>query len=126
MLSGLIQRLPMQPRAVLGEAAKEYAGDGRRCFQLANDGIDRDGGGAIGWKTIDAGGDGGKRDGRQAVRLAQLYGAAVTRRERLVLAFAAAVPDRSDGMNDMPRRKPVAMGDLGVAGFAALQRAAFG
>jgi hypothetical protein len=29
-------------------------------------------------------------------------------------------------MNDMPRRKPVAMGDLGVAGLAATKRAAFG
>jgi hypothetical protein len=29
-------------------------------------------------------------------------------------------------MNDMPRRKLVALGDLGVAGFAAMKRAAFG
>jgi hypothetical protein len=58
--------------------------------------------------------------------LAQLHGAAVTGRQRLVLAFAAALPDRADGMNDIPRRKPVAMGDLGVAGLAATKRAAFG
>ena len=58
--------------------------------------------------------------------LAQLHCAAVTRRQRLVLAFAATLPDRADGMNDMPRRKPVAMGDLGVAGLAATKRAAFG
>jgi hypothetical protein len=58
--------------------------------------------------------------------LAQLQCAAVTRRQRLVLAFAATVPDRADGMNDMPRRKPVARGDLGVAGLAACKRAAFG
>jgi hypothetical protein len=58
--------------------------------------------------------------------LAQLHGAAVTRRERLVFAFAATLPDRADGMNDMPRRKPVTMGDLGVARLAATKRAAFG
>jgi hypothetical protein len=58
--------------------------------------------------------------------LAQLHGAAITGRERLVFAFAAALPDRADGMNDIPRRKPVAMGDLGVAGVAAAKCAAFG
>jgi hypothetical protein len=60
------------------------------------------------------------------VRLAQLHRAAVTRRERLILAFAAALPDRADGMNDMLCRKPVAMGDLGAAGRATAKRAAFG
>jgi hypothetical protein len=60
------------------------------------------------------------------VRLAELHGAAITGRQRLVFASTAAVPDRSDGMNDMPRRKLVALGDLGVAGFAAMKRAAFG
>jgi hypothetical protein len=36
------------------------------------------------------------------------------------------VPDRSNGMNDMPCRQPVAQSDLGAAGFAAMKRAAFG
>ena len=58
--------------------------------------------------------------------LTKLHGAAIARGQRLVLAFAAAVPDRPDGMNDMPRRKPVALGDFGIAGFAAMKRAAFG
>jgi hypothetical protein len=60
------------------------------------------------------------------VRLAQLQRAAITRRQRLVLAFAAAMPDRADGMNDMPRRQTITLGDLGVAGCAAAKRAAFG
>jgi hypothetical protein len=38
--------------------------------------------------------------------------------------MAAAVPNRSDRMDDMPRRQPVAFGDLGIAGFAATKRAA--
>jgi hypothetical protein len=58
--------------------------------------------------------------------LAQLHGAAIAGGQRLILAFAAAVPDRPDGMNDMSRRKPVAFGDLGIAGRAAAERAAFG
>ena len=49
-----------------------------------------------------------------------------TRRKRLILAVAAAVPDRPDGVDHMPRRQPIALGDLGVAGLAAMQRAAFG
>ena len=38
----------------------------------------------------------------------------------------AAVPDRTDGMNHMPRRQPVSPGDFGAAGLAAMERAAFG
>jgi hypothetical protein len=60
------------------------------------------------------------------VGLTEFYDAAIARGQRLVFALAAAVPDRSDRMNDMPRRKPVTLGDLGVAGFAAMKRAAFG
>jgi hypothetical protein len=120
------ERLAMQPRAVFGEAAENDACDGRRGLQRADDGADRDISGTICRKAVDACGDGRKGDRCKAVRLAQLHGAAVTGRERLVLAFAAALPDRADGMNDVPRRKPVAMGDLGVAGLAATKGAAFG
>ena len=59
------------------------------------------------------------------MRLAQLHGATVTGRERIVLALAAAVPDRADGMNDMPRRKLVAQSNFSVAGCAATKCAAF-
>src|ERR1700710_2236439 len=113
----------MQPRAVLGEAAEDDVCDDRRSRQRVGHRIHSNPRGTIGWKTVDAGGDGGKRDGRKAVRLAQLHGAAVTRRERLVFAFTAALPDRADGMNDIPRRKPVTVGDLGVAGLAATKGA---
>ena len=116
----------MQPGALFGEAAENDVCDGRRRRQRVDHRIHSNPRGAVGWKTVDAGGDGGKRDGRKAVRLAQLHGAAVTRRQRLVFAFAAALPDRADGMNDIPRRKPVTVGDLGVAGLAATKRATFG
>jgi hypothetical protein len=35
------------------------------------------------------------------------------------------MPNRSDGMNDVPRRQPIPFGDFGVAGGAATKRAAF-
>ncbi|SDJ81905.1 hypothetical protein SAMN05444171_0640 [Bradyrhizobium lablabi] len=44
----------------------------------------------------------------------------------MILASVAAVPDRPDRMNHMFGRQPVALGDLGVAGGAAMQGAAFG
>jgi hypothetical protein len=123
---GLFQRLPVQPRAVVGEATKHDAADSWRCFQLADDGPDRDISGAIGRKTVDAGRDGRKGNRCQTVGLTEFYGAAIARGQRLVLALAAAMPDRSDRMNDMRRRKPVALRDLGFAGSAAIERAAFG
>jgi hypothetical protein len=123
-VSSLLQRFSMQPGALFGEAAENEVCDGRSGRQRVDHRIHGNPRGTIGWKTIDSGGDGSKGNRRQAVGLAQLHGAAVTRRQRLVLAFAAAVPDRSDGMNDMPRRKPVAMGDLGIAGLAAAKCAA--
>ena len=36
------------------------------------------------------------------------------------------MPDRADGMNHMPGRKPIPRSDFGVAGLAAMERAAFG
>ena len=36
------------------------------------------------------------------------------------------MPNRADGMNHMPRRQPITSGDLGAAGLAAIERAAFG
>lgn len=43
-----------------------------------------------------------------------------------VLALAAAVPDRTHGVNHMPRRQPISQGDFGAAGLATMERAAFG
>ncbi len=44
----------------------------------------------------------------------------------MILAGIAAAPDRTDGMDHMLGRQPVAFGDFGVAGCTAMQRAAFG
>jgi hypothetical protein len=116
----------MQPGAPFGEAAENDVCDGRRGRQRVDHRIHCNPGCALGRKGVDAGGDGGKGDRRQAVRLAQLQRPAIARRQRLVLAFAAAMPDRSDGMNDMRCGQTIALGDLGIAGRAAAKRAAFG
>src|SRR5450631_2484980 len=58
--------------------------------------------------------------------LAQFDGTCVARRQRLILALAAAVPDRAHGMDYMPRRQSIAQSDFGVAGLAAVKGAAFG
>ena len=52
--------------------------------------------------------------------------AAIAGGEQFILATAAAMPDRPDGMDHVPRRQPIAPGDLGVAGRAAIERAALG
>ena len=58
--------------------------------------------------------------------LAQPDGAVVTRRQQLIFAPVAAMPHRADGMNHMSCRQPISVGDLGAAGLAAIQGAAFG
>ena len=58
--------------------------------------------------------------------LAELDRAAIAGGEQFILARVAAVPDRTDGMDHMLRLEPIPAGDLGVAGRAAIQRAALG
>ena len=87
----------------------------------------RDPCGAVGGKTIDAGGD--RRESQRAERigLRQVRSRGDSRRPADASSPAvAAMPDRADGVNHMPRRQPITLGDLGVAGLAAMQRAAFG
>lgn len=58
--------------------------------------------------------------------LAEFDSAGVARGERPVFALASAVPHRTDGMNYMPCRQAITLGDLGVASLAAMERPAFG
>jgi hypothetical protein len=57
--------------------------------------------------------------------VAEFDGAGVAGGECSIFTLAAAVPDRTDSMNHMPRRQPITSGDLGVAGAAAVERPAF-
>jgi hypothetical protein len=57
--------------------------------------------------------------------MAQFACAPIARRECFIFALFSAVPDRTHGMNHMPRRQPITSGDLGIAGCAAMEGAAF-
>ena len=57
--------------------------------------------------------------------LAYFDGASVAGRQQLIFAEASPVPYWADGMNHMPRRQPITPGDFRVAGFTAVQGAAF-
>lgn len=57
---------------------------------------------------------------------AQFDRAAITGGKQIVLAEMAAVPHRPNGVDHMRRLELVAAGDLGIAGLATVQRAAFG
>ena len=53
-------------------------------------------------------------------------GGGVTRRQQLVLARAAALPDRADRMDDVLCRQTIAVRYLGGSGLATAKRPAFG
>ena len=116
----------MQPGALVREAAEDYAADGRRRGQTIDDRRNGDPRRAIGGETIDAGGNRGKSNRSKAMDLAQLDGAAIARRQRLIFALASAMPHRADGMNHMPCPQPISFGDFGIAGRAAIKRATIG
>jgi hypothetical protein len=120
------QRLHMQPRSFTGKAAEHDPADRRRRRQRLRDRRYRDSGRAVGGETVDAGGNGGKGHRGKAVDFGEFDGASIAGRQRGVFAPVPAVPDRTDGMNHMPRRQPISQGDFGVAGRAATKRAAFG
>ena len=56
---------------------------------------------------------------------AKLDTASITGCEQRIFVAGTAVPNWPDGMDHMPRLEPVAFGDLGVAGLAAVQCPAF-
>ena len=58
--------------------------------------------------------------------ISQLHAALVTAFEQVGLFFVAAVPHRPDRVDHVFRRQPVAAGNPGVAGGAAIQCSAFG
>jgi hypothetical protein len=122
----LSHRLHVQPGAVVRKAAEDNAPERRRRGKRICRRLDRDPRRAIGGETIDAGGNGRKGNRSKAVGLAQFDRAAVARCQSFILALASAVPDRTDGVNHMPRRQPISFGDFGVASLAAMKRAAFG
>ena len=116
----------MQPGAVPGETAEDHFGDVRRCTEPVGDRCHRDIGRAVGGEAIDPGGYRRIGQRRKRVGLTQFERATIAGGEQFVLARAAAVPDWTHGMDHMLRRQPISAGDFGVAGRAAMERAAFG
>ena len=116
----------MQLAAAPGKAAKYDAGQrGRRRQRFYRRG-DRNFRGTFCWKSEHAGRDRWKRHRFEIVVPAKLDRTTIARGELLILPTNTTVPDRSDGMDHMPRRQEISLGDLGIAGFAAVERAAFG
>jgi hypothetical protein len=115
----------MQRGTVVGKAAENDPADhrckGQSFHRCGNCDCCR----VIGGKPVDAGGNGGKGNRDKAVALAEFNGPTIARRKRLIFAVTASVPDWSDGVDYMPRRQTIGLGDLGVAGFATIQHAAF-
>src|SRR4030095_6401247 len=87
---------------------------------------DRNFRGTLCWKPEHAGRNRGKRHRFEIVVTAKLDRTAIARGELLILPTITTVPDRSDGMDHMPRRQEISFGDLSGAGLAAFERAAFG
>jgi hypothetical protein len=121
----LSQGLCVQLGAVVRKTAEDHQPQRWRLGQR----LDRCGHGdprrAIGGETIDAGGNGRKGNRSKTAGLAKFDCAPVTRRQRLIFALVSAVPDRTHGVNHMPRRQPITPGDFGIAGCAAMECAAF-
>src|SRR5262245_10232778 len=81
--------------------------------------------GKVGWKTIDAGRDRGVCDRFQLAGRGQIEGGTVTARQQGLFVLATAGPYRSDRVDDVPGFQPVPARDLGRAGVAAAEGAAF-
>src|SRR5579862_4372208 len=112
-------------RALSEEAAEDHAAKRWRCRQGFDGRRDRNARRAIGRKAINAGGNRRKGDRGQIVVAAKRDGAAITGGEQLVFAALAAIPDWSNRVNDMAGSQPIAFADLGVAGLATTELAAF-
>jgi hypothetical protein len=97
---------------------------GRGC-QFRRDSPDRDPCRAVRRIAKDPGRNRRERYRRQAVRGGESESIAVAPREQVLFTVAAAVPHRTDGMDDMFCRQLVAAGDPGVAGVAAAKCPAF-
>jgi hypothetical protein len=116
----------MQPTAVGREAAEDDPCHGRGRSQRIDNGGDRNTGGAVGRKAIDAGRNRWKGHGCKPVLLAELHRAAIAGGEQIVLAEGTAVPHRPNRVNHVLGLEPIALGNLGVAGLAAVEHPAFG
>jgi hypothetical protein len=114
----------MQPCTFVRKAAKNHAAD-RGCHaQRVDRRSDGNSSSAIGWKAVDACGNGRECDRGERDRLTERDRTPIAGGQELVLALVAALPHRSDSMDHMARRQPISSGDLGIAGRTAAERSA--
>ena len=81
--------------------------------------------GAIGRESINAGRNRRKPDRCKAVGGGKIERRAIARCQQFFLALSAAAPHRTDGVDDMLRRQPIAACDFGRSGRAAAEIFAF-
>jgi hypothetical protein len=74
---------------------------------------------------IDAGADARDGQGRDSVFPGELNAASIARRQQHRFALTAAVPYRSNRVNDMPSRKTISLRHFRIAGPAAADTTAF-
>jgi hypothetical protein len=116
----------MKTGALVRKAAEDDAPQRRRRRQHVHRRLEGDASGPLGRKPKGAGRNGGKCHRTKTAGVAELDGAAIAAGEQFIFAAVAAVPDWSDGMNHVARGEQIAFGDLGVAGFAAIESATLG
>jgi hypothetical protein len=115
----------MQFAARPRKAAENYAPQVGRCGQHIDHRLDGNFFRPIRRKSEHASRDGRKCNRSKAMDAAKLDTATIARCEQRIFVAGTAVPNRSDGMDHMPRREPVTFGNLGVAGLATVERPAF-
>jgi hypothetical protein len=59
------------------------------------------------------------------MEMAKFDGAGVAGGKGIHLALMTAAPDRTDGMDHMPRRQPIGPGDLGITRVTSTEGATF-
>jgi hypothetical protein len=122
-MSGRREKFVVDFECVATETDKLYGFDAAGAYKLTNS-FNCNTRSAVRWKGIDAGADGGERDGSNAVLFSQFETAPVAAGEKIVLVAIAPVPDGTDGVEHPPGGKPEAGGRFRVAGGAAVKFAA--
>ncbi len=111
---------------VVAEAGEGHLFDGWICLKCVEGLADGDFGSFGDRVAVDAAADGGEGESAEIVFADQGEAGAIAACEQIGFALAAAIPDWADSVDHVTRRKPVAFGDFGVTGFAAMEQSAFG
>ena len=109
----------MPPRMKTADAARAAT------YVYVSNGGDGDISRGLDGVAVHTGADAWEGERANLIRRGELERAPIARREKLRLAAAPAVPDRTNGMDDELGRQPISPGEPGFAGRAPSQQAAF-